>query len=68
MSAGAITDEFVQMVGNGLSERYGFDVEDVRHLGARLAGDPGLMRRAENVGFAERFTDEHRDTFERLAK
>lgn len=55
-------------MSNDLRERYGLDDEDVRLLGARLADDPRLARRAENIAFAERFTDEHRETFDRLAK
>jgi hypothetical protein len=68
MSAKVISDELVQRVGNDLHERYGLDDEDVRRLGARLADDPRVQRRAENLAFAERFTDEHRQTVERLAE
>jgi hypothetical protein len=42
------------------------DDEDVRALGSRLAEDAGA-RRAENLESAERFTEEHRETFDRLA-
>lgn len=68
MSAKGISDELVEQVAKELRERYGLDDEDVRRLGARLADDPRVQRRAENLAFAERFTDEHRQTFERLAK
>ena len=68
MSAKGISDELVEQVGKDLRERYGLDDEDVRRLGARLADDPRVQRRAENLAFAERFTDEHRESFERLAK
>ena len=67
MSAKGITDELVQQVTDDLRSRYGLDDEDVRRLGARLA-DAATRRSAENVEFAERFTDEHRATFDRLAK
>lgn len=68
MSAKVISDELVEQVGDDLRQRYGLDDEDVRRIGARLADDPRVQRRAENLAFAERFTDEHRETFERLAK
>jgi hypothetical protein len=68
MSAKGISDELVDQVSNELRERYGLDDEDLRLLGARLADDPRLRRRVENLAFAERFTDEHRETFDRLAK
>lgn len=67
MSAQAITDELVQQVANDLRTRYGLDDEDVRALGSRLA-DTAATRTAENLGFAERFTEEHRETFDRLAE
>jgi hypothetical protein len=51
-----------------LQRVYGLDDEDVRRLGARLADDPRLARQVENIAFAERFTDEDRETFDRLAK
>jgi hypothetical protein len=68
MSAKGISDELVEQVGNELRERYGLDDEDLRLLGARLADDPRLSRRIENIAFAERFTEELRATFDRLAK
>jgi hypothetical protein len=67
MSARGISDEFVEQVSNDLRERYGLDDEDVRLLGVRLADDPKLARRVENIAFAERFTDQYRETFDRLA-
>jgi hypothetical protein len=38
-----------------------------RTLGTRLA-EPADARSAENLEFAERFTAEHRETFDRLAQ
>lgn len=67
MSTKGITDDLVQRVVADLRERYRLDDEDVRRLGARLADDPPVVRRAENLAFAERFTGEHRETFDRLA-
>jgi hypothetical protein len=67
VSSKGITDEFVKQVAEDLSARYGLDREDVRVLGSRLAGAAGA-RGAENLEFAKRFTDEHRDTFDRLAE
>ena len=67
MSAKGITDEFVHQVADDLRARYGLDDEDVRALGSRLAEDAGA-RSAENLEFAERFTEEHRETFDRLAE
>lgn len=67
MSATGITDELVRQVADDLRARYDLDDEDVRALGARLADAAGA-RSAENLEFAERFTDEHRETFDRLAK
>jgi hypothetical protein len=64
MSAQRITDD----VARDLRERYAFDDEDVRLLGAKLADDPRVARRAENRAFAERFVGEHRETFDRLAE
>jgi hypothetical protein len=46
--------------------RYGLDDEDVRALGSRLA-DSAAARSAENTEFAKRFTEQHRETFDRLA-
>lgn len=67
MSAKGITDELVQQVADDLRARYGLDDEDMRALGSRLA-DSAAARSAENIAFAKRFTEEHRETFERLAK
>lgn len=67
MSAKGITDELVQQVADELRTRYGLDDEDVRALGSRLA-DGASERRTENLEFAKRFTDEHRETFDRLAE
>lgn len=67
MSAKGITDELVQQVADDLRSRYGLDDEDMRALGSRLA-DAASARSAENLDFAERFTDEHRETFDRLAE
>jgi hypothetical protein len=50
-----------------LRARYGLDDDDVRALGSRLAEAAGA-RSAENLEFAKRFTDEHRETFDRLAR
>jgi hypothetical protein len=68
VSANEITEDLVRQVADDLRERYALDDEDVRTLGARLADDPHVTRRAENLEFAERFTKEHRETFDRLAK
>lgn len=66
MSAKGITDELVHQVADDLRARYGLDDEGVRALGSRLAEDAGA-RSAENLEFAER-TEEHRETFDRLAE
>lgn len=68
MSAHGITDDLVRRVADDLRERYSLDEEDVRVLGARLADDPSVQRRTENRAFAERFTRDHRETFDRLAR
>ena len=69
MSAKGISDELVRQVAEDLRARYDLDEEDMRALGARLAADADAGRRsAENLAFAERFTDEHRETFDRLAE
>ena len=47
-----------------LCARYGLDDESV---GSRLADSTGALS-AENIEFAKRFTEEHRETFDRLAK
>lgn len=67
MSAKGITDELVRQVTDDLRTRYGLDEEDVRALGALLAGS-AAGRSAENLEFAERFTAAHRATFDRLAE
>ena len=67
MSAKGITDELVQQVADDLRARYGLDDEDVRALGSRLA-DSAAARSAENLEFAKGFTEERRDTFDRLAE
>lgn len=67
VSAKGITDELVRQVADDLRTRYDLDDDDVRVLGARLADAAGA-RSAENLEFADRFTDEHRETFDRLAK
>ena len=66
MSVDRISDEFVRLIAEDLRSRYELDEADVRALGARLASPTG--RSAENLEFAERFTDEHRETFDRLAE
>ena len=66
MSVERISDEFVRLIAEDLRARYALDEEDVRALGARLASPTD--RSAENLEFAERFTDEHRETFDRLAE
>lgn len=65
MSAKGITDELVKRVADDLRTRYGLDDEDVRALGSRLAAS---ARSAENLEFAKHFTEEHRETFDRLAE
>jgi len=67
VSAKGITDELVRKVADDLRERYSLNDEDVRALGARLA-DPSGTRSAENLDFAERFVEQHRETFDRLAQ
>jgi hypothetical protein len=67
VSAKGITDELAQQVANDLRARYGLDDEDMRALGSRLA-EPASARGAENLEFAKRFTEEHRETFDRLAE
>jgi hypothetical protein len=67
VSARAISGELVAQVSNDPRERYGLDDETVRLFGARLADDPRLAPLVENIAFAEHFTDEHRQTFDRLA-
>jgi hypothetical protein len=67
VSAKDITDQLVQQVAADLRARYGLDDDNVRALGSRRADAAG-ERGAENLEFAERFTDEHHETFDRLAK
>ena len=67
MSAKGITDELVRQVANDVCARYGLDDEGMRALGSRLADSTGAHS-AENIEFAKRFTEEHRETFYRLAK
>ena len=68
MSAKGISDELVRRVTADLRDRYRLDDEDLRALGARLADEPQAVRRDENLRFADGFTREHRDTFDRLAE
>lgn len=67
MSSKDITEELVRQVADELRERYDLDQDDVRELGARLA-EPADARHAANREFAERFTSEHRETFNRLSE
>jgi hypothetical protein len=67
VSAKGITDELVRRVAEDLRDRYSLDDDDVRVLGQRLADQSGA-RTGENLEFAERFVDEHRETFDRLAQ
>jgi len=67
MSVKEISDEFVRQIAEDLRSRYALDEEEVRALGARLANSRD-GRSIENLEFAERFTNEHRETFDRLAK
>ncbi len=68
MSAKGISDELVRQVTEELRERYALDDDDVRELGSRLADDQRAARQSHNRAFAETFTDEHRETFDRLAE
>ncbi|MBJ7519373.1 MAG: hypothetical protein JHC84_06730 [Solirubrobacteraceae bacterium] len=68
MSSRPITDELVAQVIDDLQARYGMDQDDLRELGARLAGTDRQARQDENVAFAERFIDEHARTFDRLSR
>ncbi len=67
VSTEGITDEIVQQVADDLRTRYGLDDEDIRTLGSRLVGRANT-RSAENLEFAQRFTDTHHETFRRLAE
>lgn len=53
MRAQRITDEIVSEVARCLRERYGFDDEDLRLLGARLAGEPSGERRPSQLLLAD---------------
>ena len=66
MSVERISEEFVRLIAADLRRRYALDDDDVSTLGARLASPAD--RSAENLAFAERFTDERRETFDRLAE
>jgi hypothetical protein len=68
MSARLITEELVQQVSEDLRLRYALDDEDVRVLGARLADQDPTGRRDENIAFAQQFTAQHRETFDRLGQ
>jgi hypothetical protein len=68
MSARPITEELVQQASEDLRTRYALDDEDVRALGARLAGQDHAERHDENIAFAQRFTEAHRETFDRLSR
>ena len=67
MSSKDITDELVDQVADELRARYDLDDEDVRALGAHLA-QPADAPATANREFAERFTAEHRETFDRLSQ
>ena len=68
MSARPITEELVQQVSEDLRTRYALDEEDVRALGARLADQDRADRHNENIAFAQEFTAEHHETFDRLGQ
>jgi hypothetical protein len=68
MSARPITKELVQQVSDDLRTRYNLDEEDLRTLGARLADRDHPQRHNENIAFAQQFTAEHRETFDRLGQ
>lgn len=67
MSTRSVTDEFAAQVTDDLRTRYELDDDDIRALGEKLAGDR-RARSEENLAFAKRFTEGHRETFDRLAK
>lgn len=67
VSTRSVTDEFAAQVTDDLRARYDLDDDDIRALGEKLAGDR-QARTDENLAFAKRFTEEHRETFDRLAK
>jgi hypothetical protein len=68
MSARPITEELVQQVSEDLRNRYDLDAEDLRALGARLADQDQADRHDANIAFAQQFTVEHRETFDRLGQ
>jgi hypothetical protein len=68
MSGRPITKELVQQVSEDLRTRYDLDEDDVRALGARLAEQDRAERHDENIAFAQQFTAEHRETFDRLGQ
>jgi hypothetical protein len=68
MSARPITKELVQQVSEDLRTRYDLDEEDLRVLGPRLAEQDRADRHDENVAFAHQFTEQHRETFDRLGQ
>jgi hypothetical protein len=68
MSARPTTEELVQQVSEDLRTRYALAEEDVRVLGARLADHDRGDRHDENTAFAQQFTAEHRETFDRLGQ
>ena len=66
VSAKGITDELVDQVADDLRARYGLDDEGVC---ARIAAGRGCRRaKRRDLDSAERFTEEHRETFDRLAE
>lgn len=68
MGTPRITDELVAEVAAELRDRYGFDSDDLRALGAALAGRDTDRRASENRAFAARFVAQHPDTFDRLSR
>jgi hypothetical protein len=67
VNAEGISEQFVRRVADELRARYDLDEEDMRALGARLADVAG-RRSTENLAFAERFSGEHHETFDRLGE
>lgn len=67
MSTRDVTDDLAQQISDDLRARYDLDDDDIRALGEKLVGS-NQERRDENVAFAERFTEDHRETFDRLAQ
>lgn len=68
MASRDITDELVSEIVRDLRDRYALDEDELRTVGARIAGGGATDRAAENVAFAERFVAEHRGTFDGLGK